>query len=218
MRIWQTIRPSVLVRHIHKRAYAALVLSGCYEEAGDNGRYRVTAGDVVFHEAFEAHLDRVSISGARVLNVPLSAQYGFRFGLGRTDPDAVVSLVERREWAAAALLISSADEHEPGHQDWPDELATALINTASVNLSSWSEIRGISAWTLSRGFAKVFGISPCAFRARARARQAWRAIRSTNTALVEIAAQCGFADQAHMTRTVKSMTDKCPSAWREGCK
>jgi AraC-like DNA-binding protein len=138
--------------------------------------------------------------------------------LGRTDPDAVVSLVERREWAAAALLISSSDKYEPGHQDWPDELATALINNASVNLSSWRESRGISAWTLSRGFAKVFGISPSAFRARARARQAWRAIRSTDTALVEIAAQCGFADQAHMTRTVKGMTDKCPSAWREGCK
>jgi hypothetical protein len=36
MRMWQTIRTSALGRQVHKHAYAALVLSGCYEEAGDS--------------------------------------------------------------------------------------------------------------------------------------------------------------------------------------
>ena len=58
MRIWQTIRTPLISRHVHKRAYAALVLSGYYEEAGGSGRHRVQAGDVVLDEAFEAHLDR----------------------------------------------------------------------------------------------------------------------------------------------------------------
>jgi AraC-like DNA-binding protein len=219
MRVWQKIRPSLLRRHVHERPYAALVLSGCYEEAGDTGRYRVGAGDVIFHEAFEAHLDRVPVSGAEVLNLPLAVHHRFSRCLGRTlDVDAIVTLAEKDQREASALLLSSIQVQEPQYHDWPDQLAAALIRDASLNLSSWSEATGISAWTLSRGFAKVFGISPSAFRARARARQAWRAIRSTDTALVEIAAQCGFADQAHMTRTVKGMTDKCPSAWREGCK
>jgi hypothetical protein len=54
MRTWQTLRTPLIGRHVHKRAYAALVLSGCYEEAGDSGRHRVQVGNVVLHEAFES--------------------------------------------------------------------------------------------------------------------------------------------------------------------
>jgi hypothetical protein len=39
MRTWQTIRTSALARHSHDQAYAALVFSGRYEEAGDHASY-----------------------------------------------------------------------------------------------------------------------------------------------------------------------------------
>jgi AraC-like DNA-binding protein len=215
MRVWQTIRSPLIRWHVHKHAYAALVLSGGYEEAGDSGRYRVQAGNVVLHEAFEAHLDRIPRTGAALLNVSLPAQCAFRSGVGTIDdPDAIVRLVENGDSEAAALLLWSAEITNPKFQDWPDELAALLGQNASLNFSRWSEARRISGWDLSRGFAKVFGISPCAFRARARTRQAWKAIRTANTPLSAIAAHFGFADQAHMTRSVKSLTGRCPSAWR----
>jgi len=47
-----------------------------------------------------------------------------------------------------------------------------------------------------------------------RTRQAWRAIRATGMPLAAIAAECGFSDQAHMTRSVKTVSGRCPSAWR----
>jgi AraC-like DNA-binding protein len=219
MRVWQTIRTPVLSRHVHRRAYAALVLSGCYEEAGDSGRHRVQAGDVVLHEAFEAHLDRFPMSGAVILNVPFPAQCAFRSGVARVnDPDAIVRLVEEGDSEAAALLLWSAEIRQRDFQDWPDELAMSLAQNASVSLSGWSEAKGILPWDLSRSFAKVFGVSPSTFRATARTRQAWRAIRTTDMPLSAIAAHCGFADQAHMTRSVKTMTCRCPSAWRSACK
>jgi AraC-like DNA-binding protein len=215
MRVWQTIRRPIIARHVHTRAYAALVLSGCYEEAGDSGRHRVQAGDVVLHEAFEAHLDRFPKSGAVILNVPLPAECAVRSGVGRADdPDAIVRLVERGDSEVAALLLWSAETRQCDIQDWPDELAMLLAQNACVSLSSWSETKGIPPWDLSRSFAKVFEISPSAFRATARARQAWRAIRTTDAPLSAIAAHCGFADQAHMTRSVKTMTGSCPGAWR----
>jgi len=220
MRLWQTIRTPFIGRHVHRCAGAALVVSGCYEEAGDSGRYRIQAGNVVLHEAFEAHLDRIPASGAVVLNLPLPAHSAFRSGVGRVDdPDAIVRLVEKGDSESAGLLLwSTKIMMEPESQDWPDELAASLAENASVNLSCWSEAKGISAWNLSRGFAKVFEIAPCAFRARARTHQAWRAIRTTDTPLSAIAAHFGFADQAHMTRSVKAMTGRCPSAWRSACK
>jgi AraC-like DNA-binding protein len=219
VRTWQTIRPSVLGRHVHQQPYAALVLSGCYEEAGDTGRHRVSAGDVVFHQAFEAHLDRIPASGAEILNLPLPPQHPLPSSLGRTsDPDAIVALSERSEHEAAALLLWLVQAREPEHHDWPDELAADLIQNTSLNLSNWSETTGIAAWNLSRGFAKIFGLSPCAFRARTRVRQAWNAICSTDASLSAIAAEYGFADQAHMTRGIKNMTGLCPTAWRSRCK
>jgi AraC-like DNA-binding protein len=219
MRVRQTIRTPLIRWHIHKRAYAALVLSGCYEEAGDSGRHLVQAGNVVLHEAFEAHLDRIPRLGATVVNVPLPAQYAFRSGVATVDdPDEIVRLVEKGDSEAAALLLWSGEITDPEFQDWPDELAASLTQNASLNFSRWSEVKGISGWDVSRGFAKVFGISPCAFRARARTRQAWRAIRTANTPLSAIAAHFGFADQAHMTRSVKTLTGKCPSVWRLACK
>ena len=219
MRVWQTIRPSVLGRHVHQKPYAALVLSGSYEEAGDTGRHRVGAGDVIFHEAFEAHLDRVPASGAEVLNLPLPAEWVLPGCLGKiNDADGIVSLAEENKDEAAAMLLSSVGKQAPQCKDWPDDLAADLIHDASVNLSSWAEETGISAWNLSRGFAKIFGISPSAFRARVRGHQAWRAIRESDRPLAAIAADCGFADQAHMTRDMKKITGQCPSAWRATCK
>src|ERR1700692_4432715 len=159
MRAWQAISAPLIGHHVHTRAFAALVVSGCYEEAGDSGRHRVQAGNVVLHEAFEAHLDRIPTSGAVVLNLPLPAQYAFRSGAGRVDdPDAVVRLVERGDSEAAALLLCSTKITEPEFQDWPDELAASLAQNASVNLSGWSEAKGIFAWDLSRSFAQGFGV------------------------------------------------------------
>jgi AraC-like DNA-binding protein len=219
MRVWQTIRTPIIPRHVHRRAYAAVVLSGRYEEAGDSGRHRVQAGDVVLHEAFEAHLDRFPMSGAVVLNISMPAACAFRSGVGRIqDPDAIVRLAEKGDSEAAVVLLRSTEMSQHDFQDWPDELAMSLAHDASVSLADWGESKGISPWTLSRGFAKVFGISPSAFRARARTRQAWRAIRLDETPLSAVAAHCGFADQSHMTRSVKRMTGRSPGAWRPDCK
>jgi len=74
----------------------------------------------VLHEAFEAHLDRISTLGTVVLSVPLPAQHTFRPGIRRVkDPDAIVRLVEKSNWNDAALLLLSTGIREPEFRDWP---------------------------------------------------------------------------------------------------
>ena len=215
MRMWQTIRTSVLGRHAHEEAYAALVLSGGYEEAGDNGRFRVTVGDVVFHGQFEAHLDRFSETGAVVLNLPLPPGCSYTPGIARVaDPDSVARMAERSRRDAIHWLLSRAIGKRPQPADWPDELAAAMIQNPSLKLSHWGKNSGILPWTVSRGFALVFGLSPEAFRARTRAHHALKAIHDTQVPLASIAAELGFADQSHMTRNVKQLTGMGPRAWR----
>ena len=69
-------------------------------------------------------------------------------------------------------------------------------------------------WAISRGFEQVFGVSPSAFRARARARLAWSAIRDGDEPLAQLAVRLGFADQSHKTRGVKAATGLTPQQWR----
>ena len=215
MRIWQTIRAPALGLHVHVKAYAALVLSGGYEEAGDHGRFRVKAGDVIFHEPFEAHLDRFSETGAGVLNLRPPLGRSHAPGIARVaDPDSIVRLAERSCSDAADLLFSLAVSRTPQPADWPDELAAALMRNPSLKLSHWGETNRIKPWAVSRGFGMVFGVSPETFRARARARLALTRIHETQAPLASIAAELGFADQSHMTRSVKQLTGIAPQAWR----
>jgi AraC-like DNA-binding protein len=219
MRKWQRINTSELRRHVHRCAYAALVLSGSYEEAGDLGRFHVQAGDVIIHDPFEGHLNHFPASGAVILNLVLAPDRVFQPGIGKVaDPDSIVRIAENSDDEAATLLIASMQQRGRGCTDWPDQLANALIQDPSLGLSSWSEETGIAPWTLSRGFTQVFGISPRAFRARTRTRIAWKAIQRSKEPLAGIAASLGFADQSHMTRSVKKMTGKAPQAWRYCCK
>lgn len=218
MRIWQPIRAFVLDRHSHDAAYAAVVVAGSYEEAGDQGRFKVEAGDVLLHDRFESHIDRFSSAGALVLNLRLTDGHSFSPGHATlTNPDSIVKAAEKNPIEAATLLISEIQAAAPHSIDWPDELATALMQDPALVLSKWAEEQGLARWIVSRGFAHVFGISPETFRARMRARRAWKAIQNTGKSLSEIALDCGFSDQAHMTRGVKQMTGAAPGQWR-ACK
>ena len=212
----QEVVPSRRVqdRHTHSYAFAALVLKGGYQESGDSGRLVVREGDVIFHERFEAHCNRGSASGASILHLPLP-DAGFRAGAGQAeDPDLIARAAERNPSEAAALLLKTTQMSQPQFGDWPDQLAAKLTQDTSLNLTAWSDELGIAAWTVTRGFESIFGVSPSAFRAAARARGAWKAIRTTGEPLVCIASRLGFADQAHMTRSVKSLTGMVPRAWR----
>lgn len=81
-----------LNRHRHCAGFATVVLSGSYAEAGDTGRHRVAAGDVIVHRAYESHLDRFGTRGADVLMIALPLVWTGSI-LGRVDdPDLLVRL------------------------------------------------------------------------------------------------------------------------------
>ena len=203
-----------MARHRHAAPYAALVLAGDYEEAGDAGRRRVSVGDVVLHAAFEAHLDRTGRRGATVLNLPLDiTTLPCRFGR-LEDVDAVARAAERDVTTAAGLLLALTRVAAVGPGDWPDRLARTLIHTPDFRLDDWASRHGLTAEAVSRGFRRVFGVSPSRYRLEARARRAWRELGTPGETLAGIAAAAGFADQSHMTRAVTALTGRPPGAWR----
>lgn len=206
----QHVAPGELPRHRHAEGYVALVLRGGYEEAGDNGRRAVAAGDVVVHQPWQAHLNRVPGRGAEVLNLPVAPGLS---PFGRVaDPDAIVRLHERDPRAAAQALTEQF-RPAPAAADWPDDLAANLADIR-LDLRTWAQQLGVSAEHLSRRFARLYGVPPQRFRWEARARAAWSDVVASAAPLAEIALARGFADQAHMTRAVHALTGRPPGAWR----
>lgn len=201
-------------RHRHDRGYAAVVLSGGYEECGNRGRFRVGPGDVLLHDAFDAHLDRFQAQGTEILNLVLDRPLTGR-GVGCVaDADSIVRAADRDMAEAVACLREQLRETERTPGDWPDMLARDLLADADCRLDTWARVHGLAAATVSRGFRKVFGIGPAAFRVEARAQRAYALITGSSMPLVSIAVATGFADQAHLARATRALTGAPPSTWR----
>jgi AraC-like DNA-binding protein len=199
-------------RHRHAHGYAALVVSGGYEETGSFGRYRACAGQVLLHRPFDSHLDRFGPAGARILSLPLPSPPAY--GLGRVaDPEHIVRLACKDLRAATESLFAQLTAVPAQSADWPDLLAVELLKDPTLPLHTWAERHGLARESLARGFRKVFAMTPAAFRAEARAHAAWLAIGNASAPLAQIAHERGFADQAHMTRAIGLLTGHPPSHW-----
>jgi AraC-like DNA-binding protein len=201
-------------RHRHASAYAAVVLSGEYVEAGDEGRRRVGPGDVLVHRPFEAHLDRIGPGGAEVLNLELPAGHRLPPSLRVRDPEALVAAAATEPEVTVAMLAEAAAAGAPALDDWPDLLAAALRSGSKLPIAVWAQEQGLAAETVSRGFRLTYGTTPRRYRAEQRARRALGTLLESAEPLSTVAAVCGFADQAHMTRAVASLTGVPPAAWR----
>ena len=199
-------------RHRHARAYAALIISGGYEESGSFGRYRVRSGQALLHRAFDAHLDRFDPSGAQVLNLLLDEEPAFGWG-SLADPDTIARVAEKDVGSAVDALNEQIEPLAPRPSDWPDVLARDLLENPQLRLGDWAERFGLAPATLSRGFGMVFATSPATFRAEARAQSALALLARGIPSLAEIAAAAGFADQSHMTRAIGALTGRPPGHW-----
>jgi AraC-like DNA-binding protein len=200
-------------RHRHAEPYMAIVVDGGYLEAGDSGRIEASPGDVLIHGAYDAHQDAFLPGGAIVLNLPLDSS--FQSGFGRIDDvDAIVRLAERDARQASIQARAALAWCDVPLSDWPDLLAAALRDDPDLAISSWADDMGLSPASVSRGFARAYGVSPKRFRLEARVRNAARRLSYWRGNLAALAAYTGFADQAHMTRAIAAMTGQTPARLR----
>ena len=200
-------------RHHHLGAYAALLVSGSCHEAGDRGRFTAVPGDVLVHRAFDGHGDHVGRSGAAFINIPLDRPLPYAFGRV-TDLDALVRAFEH-SFAEGCEQFYGLFEPAGSHNgDWPDLLAQELASESVSSLADWSDHHGLHATSVSRGFRLAYRVSPKRFRLEQLAARAARRIRETGEGLGHIAAACGFADQAHMTRTIGRLFNVSPLGLR----
>ncbi|WP_312871845.1 AraC family transcriptional regulator [Amycolatopsis acididurans] len=73
---------------------------------------------------------------------------------------------------------------------------------------------GVSPYRLSRTFTRETGVSLTHYRNRVRVAHALDRLEAGETNLALLAAELGFADQAHLTRTVRAHAGHTPAALR----
>ncbi|GAB3019528.1 hypothetical protein GCM10027098_13240 [Bowmanella dokdonensis] len=200
---------------MHRQPYAAVVLKGGYTEAGEAGRWRVSAGDVLIHAPFSFHMDRIHFTPTEVLNLPLHLTESLRGGFWRVENvDMVVQEAEKDPVQAVARLMETIQPADAGESDQIDELAHQLCQSDAPAIGAWSRHQGIRRETVFRQFQAAYGVNPTQYRIESRTRQAWLATLTSATPLAEISLNCGFADQAHMSRAIKRLTGFSPGQWR----
>ena len=91
-----------------------------------------------------------------------------------------------------------------------ERLADDLVSTPS--LSELAATVGLSRYQLLRRFERVYLMAPFGWQRQVRAERA-RALIATGRSLAEVAVDCGFADQSHMTRVFVGHFGFTPGAW-----
>lgn len=207
-----------LPRHRHLRPYVSVVLKGEFEEAGYIGRIRARVGDVLIHPELDCHENQMVAAGLKLLRLEWSCQDVLPGLYLFSDIDGLARSAEKDLGEAMFLLreeLQKKHAASPGcKNDWPDLLLRDLSGDPALEIGTWAESNGLARETVSRGFAKAYGVAPSVLRAELRTRTAWLQVTRTKESLCSIAADAGFADQAHMTRWIHRVTGKPPSAWR----
>jgi AraC-like DNA-binding protein len=120
--------------------------------------------------------------------------------LARRQPERVAS--GRPATAAARrLLVGRAWE--------------AMLAEPAVGLVELARRAGCSPHHLSRVFSQVTGMSVTAYRNRLRVSRALQRIADGEPSLATLAAELGFADHAHLARTIRAATGRTPTQCRD---
>ena len=200
--------------HRHSSAYAALVLEGGYHEFGVDGRWLCEAGDIVLHPELDLHGDVFTQRGSRVLNIALPHSTVESFCVYRLhDSDLALKAATRGELLEALPdLLHAGSVAAPLQERAAVKAAREMLSQSGhLSFTSISEMIGFSREHATRAFSQWYGMSPGSFRRERRLRRALRRI-DDGTRLVDVAAEAGYADQGHMTRSMRAALGVTPGS------
>jgi AraC family transcriptional regulator len=118
---------------------------------------------------------------------------------------------------ATAAEINEQGRYRGGLAPWQVRNVTSYIDanlSASLSCEALARLANLSVSYFARAFKCTFGYSPHEFLMRRRMERAQGLMLQTDAPLAQIALECGFADQAHLSRLFLRLTGERPATWR----
>lgn len=85
----------------------------------------------------------------------------------------------------------------------------------SIKLADLADVAGMSQFHFSRLFKRSMGISPHQYLLQQRLEQAKQLLKGSKLAIAEIALQCGFNSQSHLSKHFREAIGMTPSDYRK---
>lgn len=223
--------------HTHETPHFVLVLAGGYVTGARGADAVMCAPTLVFNPAGTRHRDRFAGGAGRFLAVSLepsvtAGRNALLDGPPIVLPDAfairAARLIERAllDRQAPPLLLEAAawqlvatGERERTAKGPPGWLTLALemirdSDIGSLSVSALAAAVGVHPVHLARVFRDWLGCTPGEFLRGRRLERAAALVGRSALALADIAAETGYADQAHMTHAFRSGLSLTPDALR----
>jgi transcriptional regulator GlxA family with amidase domain len=138
----------------------------------------------------------------------------------RADPGRARSLLDQ-----ASILLAPAPSTEAsdpgalsGLAPWQERKVEQFVAQnldRTIAVGELASLARLSTTHFSRVFKRSFGITPRDYVMRARLERAKIMLTQTSASLCQIALDCGFCDQAHMSRIFHQVIGATPSRWRK---
>lgn len=226
--------------HSHKNDSISLLLSGSHHESLQGRQIKRTPGDLKFIPAGVMHRCEAYLPGTCNINLALDQQTIQKMEI-REEQLAMLSgcslptkftllklyheLVTHDAPAIASTELLLYELFNPATPlkykstlpMWAERLKNLLNDEWDQNfhLDDLSVRLGVHPVTISRYFPQYFATTLGNYMLQIKVNKALAMIKASNTPLTEIAYHCGFADQAHFTRTFKATTGYLPKEFRK---
>ena len=152
---------------------------------------------------------------------------GIREALGEADPTSATYADYLARAMAARLLRTHSSVFRPvqprpftgGLSQRQLSRAVDFIETnlgGPLPLQEIASASGLSPVHFARQFKRAVGLAPHQYVMRARVERAKRLLTQTDLAVAEIAFDCGFSHQEHLTRVFRQLSGTTPALFRRG--
>jgi AraC family transcriptional regulator len=138
-----------------------------------------------------------------------------------TDPRQARDLVDRATALLQPLsLVPKADDATGGAGGLAPWQVRKVVRHVAENLDrsisncELAALARLSASYFGRAFKQALGLSPREYVTQSRINHAKALMSRPDLALSQIALDCGFCDQAHLSRTFHQVVGTTPNKWR----
>ena len=156
---------------------------------------------------------------------PVMSQLGAALLPAFERPDEACGLFVDHVLVAASMHIAYVYGHmrnasipiRGGLAPWQERRAKEILSAnldGEISVNSLAMECGLSVGHFARAFRQSTGVAPHRWLLAQRVEKAKGLLLNSSLSLVDIAFNCGFADQSHFTRAFTRATQISPGAWR----